>query len=339
METGGVAPFIQPSQPTSHPVLSSSRTHVAPNHPPARPTGGARRGAPPPAAARRLPGGLRGCHRRPRGLQGRLHHEDVRAHRTRTPRGASARGLASLEPVLLGVERPASYGAGRPLLMMTACDAWIKHELGTSPVTTRVPCFPKSSQEALKNIQAIAELDPNDVVVQKHVGKAEFELRKAKRPDYYGLLVCFVAAWDASAPRSARGGPPRSVVLRCLVVGCAGGVQFVQRTSSASCRVLRAQGCGKTATAGEIKAAYRVRNPAAEIASTRALAPPCGVILHLVAPLALPAPPPPPDDRRRGPSSGTPTGTPTRRPRQGRRRRPASRRVEANKGRTHSPGC
>ena len=41
---------------------------------------------------------------------------------------------------------------------------------------------------ALAGLSKMAEMDPTDAVVQKHLAKAQFEVRKAKRPDYYGVL-------------------------------------------------------------------------------------------------------------------------------------------------------
>lgn len=51
-------------------------------------TGGARRGAPPPAAPRRVPRGLRGRHISSGGLQGGVHHAHLCPHRPRQTRGA-----------------------------------------------------------------------------------------------------------------------------------------------------------------------------------------------------------------------------------------------------------
>ena len=43
-------------------------------------------------------------------------------------------------------------------------------------------------QEAVEALEALARMDPSDETVRRHYEKAQFEVRKAKRPDYYAVL-------------------------------------------------------------------------------------------------------------------------------------------------------
>lgn len=59
-------------------------------------------------------------------------------------------------------------------------------------------------------------MDPSDTLLRKHAETAEFEARKAERPDYYALLGCGRTAGPSDV-KSARG-VPRFLSFSSLLV-------------------------------------------------------------------------------------------------------------------------
>ena len=63
---------------------------------------------------------------------------------------------------------------------------------------TRASCLRQMGRfdDAVASLRPALEMDPGDTQLQKHAQQADFEARKAKRPDYYSLLGIYASAGE-----------------------------------------------------------------------------------------------------------------------------------------------
>lgn len=73
------------------------------------------------------------------------------------------------------------------------CEAAISSREDCKPAyITKASCLRALGRhsEALQCLKPAMEMDPADEVLRKHAAQAEFDMRKAARPDYYAILGC-----------------------------------------------------------------------------------------------------------------------------------------------------
>jgi DnaJ family protein C protein 7 len=76
---------------------------------------------------------------------------------------------------------------------LTDCEAALAGREDCKPAyITRASCLRALGRpaDALASLRPALEMDPSDAVLQKHAAQAEFDSRKAARPDYYDILGC-----------------------------------------------------------------------------------------------------------------------------------------------------